>query len=104
MACLYVLLILPGTPSPAVPPTDCESSVTFAELLDGLLLSTSPLQTSILLLVDDYRRRAQPAVGDTIPRLMGLGCIRKQAEREPARIMHPWFLPQVPALISLNRL
>ncbi|KAL6092561.1 hypothetical protein STEG23_004570, partial [Scotinomys teguina] len=52
-------------------PTNCESSVTLAELLNGLLLPTSPLLSSTLLLTDDYCRRAH--CGDTIPKHMGLG-------------------------------
>jgi hypothetical protein len=39
-------------------------------------------------------------VGGTIPRQVGLGCIRKLAESKQVSLVPPWFLLQVPAMVD----
>lgn len=46
----------------------------------------------------DGHERVEPAVVGTIPRHVGLGYVRKLAERKPVNTILSWFLLQVTTL------
>lgn len=52
------------------------------------------------MLIDDQCEKAQAAVGSTMPKQEGLGCLRKLAEHEPGSEQPSVIYPVVPAWVS----